>query len=159
MMKKPAIWKKFGKLANNCLFPDGMDWEEGKPVLWENAFQEFQNVFERLKTEKKAPETLEKLEDQTDWKYDFTEWFMEYLDHLDMENQAEKALSVIEYLKGIFDWSDGDELDLDYLKTQSLWKLGRTQEAVDYSREWLRNLGTACSSAKTMGRVAYSVPS
>jgi len=150
MMKKPAIWKKFGKLANNCLFPDGMDWEEGKPVLWEDAFQEFQNVFERLKTEKKAPETLEKLEDQTDWKYDFTEWFMEYLDHLDMENQAEKALSVIEYLKGIFDWSDGDELDLDYLKTQSLWKLGRTQEAVDYSREWLRK-----EPDNTQAAVAY----
>ncbi len=131
-------WKKFDQGADECY--TGMI--TGKPGIstWVKTFHILRSILEELKqAETEFPRTLEALEDATEWKHDFSGWLDDFLSELDMHEQYRQLLDAAEYLLKIFDWSEGDELDLRFHKAQCLWELGKAEKAYEFCKRWINS--------------------
>ena len=129
-------WKKFQHLTEECY--NDMNGFAEKSSCWLQAFELLKEiVLEERQQRPGFASELEKLDEDTDYKYDVLGWLEDCLDEMDMREEHEILLKMCEDLLGMFGWPEYTGSDLKMRKIFALLSLGRNQEAFSYFEKWL----------------------
>ncbi len=129
-------WKEFDHLTEQCY--DNMVGTEPDRTCWKSAFELLKEIIneERNKDAGYAPE-LYQLDDVTDFAHDVQGWLEDYIGELDMCEAWEELLQVCTDVLGLFQWKKEPSEDFKFLKISALGNMGRSEEAVRLSKEWI----------------------
>lgn len=133
---KNKKWKEFEELTGKCyrhLAGFGED-----RVCWQNAFETLKQILaeERSRTPDYGAE-LSQLDDDTDYRYDVQGWLEDYLDEVEMDQEAERLLQVCEELLELFQWKEDNPSDIKFLKASALGSMNRTDDEAAFCKQWL----------------------
>lgn len=129
-------WRRFNSLTGKCY--NNMMGIDQDSSCWGAAFELLKDIIrgERSRDAGYAPE-LYQLDDVTDFVYDIEGWLEDYIGELDMRGMWEELLEVCEDMLEMFAWKEISSSDFDFLRISALGNLGRNEEAVRLSREWM----------------------
>ncbi len=134
---KNKKFKRFEELTDKCY--NNMIGFEEDAGCWPQAFELMKEIVleERQKKPDFAPE-LERLDDDTDFAYDFQGWLEDCLDEIDMLGDYEMLLKMCDDLLNLFGWPEYTGSDLKFRKSSALNSLGRNREAAEYCKKWMQ---------------------
>ena len=130
-------WKKFDELTVKCYF--NMSGAEKDRRCWFQAFELMKEIIleERKSNPGFAPE-LELIDDATDYSFDIQGWLEDCLDEIDMWEDYDALLKMCDDLLALFRWPEYTGSDIKFRKSTVLCRLGRMEEAVQFSEKWMR---------------------
>ncbi|MGI5888199.1 MAG: hypothetical protein ACOX6J_02335 [Oscillospiraceae bacterium] len=144
-MEKESVWDRFADLYGECY--DQIDRSDSDVKVWNDAFDTLKEGLAAEMKKRKGLLTLEEFDEIFDGKYDIAGWLGDYLDELDLRGCCSALLDAVDWLRENFDWSGGDELELDSYRVSALIGAGYADEAYETAVKWYSSEKNSLSAA------------
>lgn len=136
MMGRNPVWNKFAELTARCYKAA----ENGNTLneCWHEAFEVLMEIIEtERKNNPDFARELGDLEELTDFKFNIEGLVTDYLDRLWKFEDYQRIYDNGNRLISAFDWHIESSSAIRIKTVNALLKMGKTQEAEKYCREWI----------------------
>lgn len=132
MQSEWDIWDQYAQDGYECFEEDKR--EEGLK-LWDKAWGVFQSIIKQ-QTEKVS---IYQLMEEQDYIYVIDGWIQDYEMELGNARKSEERIAYCKKILELFDWTDDDDSCFRCGIADSLFDLGKKEEAFEFYESWLEN--------------------